>query len=118
MKKRIYLDYAATTPVEPAVVDAMLPFFRQYFGNASSIHHFGLEAKNALHQARKTIARMLNVEPREIIFTAGGTEANNLAILGTAARVEQPGHIVTSSVERPSVRRTCGALQKKGWRVT
>ena len=118
MKKRIYLDYAATTPVEPAVVDAMLPFFRQYFGNASSIHHFGLEAKNALDQARKTIARMLNVEPREIIFTAGGTEANNLAILGTAARFEQPGHIVTSAVEHPSVRRTCEALQKKGWRVT
>ncbi|MDQ7053909.1 MAG: cysteine desulfurase family protein [candidate division KSB1 bacterium] len=116
--KRIYLDYAATTPVEPEVVEVMLPYFRQQFGNASSIHRFGLEAKKELDHARGILARALNAEPREIVFTGGGTEANNLALLGTVFRSDAPGHLITSSIEHPSVRRTCEYLQKKGWRVT
>ena len=115
---RIYLDYAATTPVAPQVREAMLPYFSDRFGNASSLHKFGLEAKAALDEARRTVANALHAEPVEIIFTSGGTEANNLAILGTAFRYSEPGHLITSSVEHPSVRQTCKFLQQLGWRIT
>ncbi len=116
--KRIYLDYAATTPVAPEVVEAMLPYFNESFGNASSIHGFGLQAKAALDRARNVLAETLHAGPREIIFTSGGTEANNLAILGTALRQDAPGHVITSAVEHPSVMRACRFLESRGWRVT
>ncbi len=116
--KRVYLDYAATTPVAPEVVEAMLPYFHETFGNPSSIHRFGLEAKAALDQARSTLARALNATPHEIYFTSGGTESNNLAILGRAMQFKQPGHIITSAIEHPSVLQPCKHLQQHGWRVT
>ena len=115
---RIYLDYAATTPVDQRVLSAMMPFFAEKFGNASSIHRFGLEAKAALDQARIIVASTMDAESHEIVFTNGGTEANNLAILGVAALHEKPMHIITSKVEHPSVRKACEHLQQKGWQVT
>ena len=82
--KRIYLDYAATTPTDPRVVDEMLPFFTDRFGNPSSVHSFGQEAKRAVESARETIARLIGAHPEEIVFTSGGTESNNTVIQGIA----------------------------------
>ena len=116
---RIYLDYAATAPVLPEVLDAMLPFFVSAFGNASGIHAEGREARKAVEQARRQAAAVLGAEPREILFTSGGSESNNLAIRGTAMALRGKGnHIVTSSIEHPSVLNTCRGLEKEGFRVT
>lgn len=115
---RVYLDYNATTPVHPEVVQAMLPYFSERFGNASSIHAFGREAKEALEGSREAIARYLGVSPEEIVFTSGGTEADNLAIKGVTSAKERPGHLITSKVEHPAVLRTCEALERQGWAVT
>lgn len=116
--QRIYFDNAATTPVDKAVWEAMLPYFQSDFGNASSIHNFGLQAKKALDSARSIIAKALNAHSSEIVFTAGGTEANNLAIFGIANKFDLPKHLITSSIEHPSVLQACKALEKKGWQVT
>ena len=116
---RIYLDYAATAPVLPEVLDAMLPFFVSAFGNASGIHAEGREARKAVEQARRQAAAVLGAEPREILFTSGGSESNNLAVRGTAMALRGKGnHIVTSSIEHPSVLNTCRGLEKEGFRVT
>ncbi len=116
---RIYLDYAATAPVLPEVLDAMLPFFVSAFGNASGIHAEGREARKAVEQARRQTAAVLGTENREILFTSGGSESNNLAIRGTVTALREKGnHIVTSSVEHPSVLNTCRSLEKEGFRVT
>jgi cysteine desulfurase len=115
--RRVYLDHNASTPVHPEVVAAMLPYFSERFGNASSIHGFGREARDAVEAAREAIAAFLGVAPEEIVFTSGGTESDNLAIKGVAgARPE--GHIVTSQVEHHAVLRTCQALEKAGYAVT
>jgi cysteine desulfurase len=111
------LDHNASTPVHPEVVAAMLPYFSERFGNASSIHGFGREARDAVEAARETIAGFLGVGPEEIVFTSGGTEADNLAIKGVAA-ARDAGHIVTSQVEHHAVLRTCQALEKAGYAVT
>src|SRR3954465_3339634 len=104
MLRRIYLDNSATTPIDPAVLDAMLPYLRDKFGNASSIHFFGQEARAAVDRARHQVAGLLNARPNEVIFTSGGTEANNLAIRGLAEANEKYGkHIVTSAIEHPAV---------------
>ncbi len=102
--ERYYFDHNATTPVAPAVIDAMLPLLRDGFGNASSIHQPGQQAKQALEQARRRIGRFLGCSPKEIVFTSGGTESDNLAILGVR------GHIVTSNIEHPAVLSACRGI--------
>src|SRR5437899_8759632 len=119
VRQRIYLDNSATTQVVPEVLEAMLPFFSEQFGNASSIHSFGQQAKAAMDQARRQIAALIGAEPNEIILLSGGTEADNLAIRGIASSYGDKGHhIITSQFEHPAVLNTCTALEKQGWRVT
>ena len=116
---RIYLDYAATAPVLPEVLDAMLPFFMSQFGNPSGVHAFGRETRKAVEQARRRTAGLLGADSREIVFTSGGSESNNLAIKGAAYSLRTKGnHIVTSKIEHPSVLNTCRWLEKQGFRVT
>jgi cysteine desulfurase len=116
--KRIYLDHAATTPVRPDVVAAMLPYLGGGY-NPSSLHAEGRAARAALDDARERVARVLGAAPREIIFTGGGSEADNLAILGVArARAHQGRHIVTSAIEHHAVMHTLDALEAEGWSVT
>ncbi|NNU91264.1 cysteine desulfurase family protein [Anoxybacillus sp. CHMUD] len=117
--ERIYLDHAATSPVHPQVVEAMVPYMTTYFGNPSSIHSFGRETRRALDEARETIAKTIGAKANEIIFTSGGTEADNLAIIGVAmANRERGRHIITTSVEHHAVLNTCKYLQKQGFDVT
>jgi len=115
---KIYLDYNAATPVHPEVVEAMLPFYRNTFGNASSLHSFGRSARLAVEEARKKIADFLGARPGEIIFTSGGTESDNLAVKGAAFANSKGNHIVTSVIEHPAVLNTCKFLEKKGCRIT
>lgn len=118
-KPKIYMDNAATTPVRPDVLAAMKPYFDERFGNASSIHKWGREAKEALDRSRATIAGTLGCKESEIIFTSGGTEANNLAIIGAAlANREKGKHIITSAIEHPSALEACRWLEKHGFSVT
>ena len=117
--KQIYMDHGATTPVDPLVVDAMLPYFTEKFGNASSLHSFGQEAAGALEQARQQIANSIGAKPEEIVFTSGGTESDNLAIKGVAYRNSKKGkHIITSTIEHPAILNTCAYLEKEGFEVT
>ncbi|MFQ5974825.1 MAG: cysteine desulfurase NifS [Candidatus Hydrothermarchaeales archaeon] len=117
--KRIYLDHAATTPVDREVVTAMLPYFSNYFGNASSIHSFGVEAYEALETAREKVASLIGASQEEIIFTSGGTESDNLAIKGIAFKNRKKhGHVITSSIEHPAVLETCRSLETLGFKVT
>ncbi|MCX8002261.1 MAG: cysteine desulfurase [Anoxybacillus mongoliensis] len=117
--ERIYLDHAATSPVHPQVVEAMIPYMTTYFGNPSSIHSFGRESRRALDETRETIAKTVGAKANEIIFTSGGTEADNLAIIGVAmANREKGRHIITTSVEHHAVLNTCKYLQKQGFDVT
>jgi cysteine desulfurase len=117
MSRRVYLDHNASTPVHPEVLAEMLPFFAEIYGNPSSIHAFGREARDGVDQARERIARFLEVSPQEIAFTSGGTESDNLGVKGLAwARGR--GHLVTSSVEHHAVLRTCQALEAQGFDVT
>jgi cysteine desulfurase len=121
MFERIYLDNAATTPVDPKVLDAMLPFLTLKFGNASSIHFFGQETRSAIDKARQQIASLINARPTEIVFTSGGTEANNLAIRGLIearrSKADHP-HIITSAIEHPSVSNVVEDLETRGIDVT
>ncbi|MBD3290568.1 cysteine desulfurase NifS [candidate division KSB1 bacterium] len=117
--RKVYLDHSATTPVEPQVVDVMIPYLKDKFGNASSIHSFGREAKVALEDAREAIARFINAEAREIYFTSGGTESNNMAIKGAAWLLRDKGnHIISSKAEHHAVLYTCDYLKKQGFDVT
>jgi len=116
--RRVYLDNSATTPVDERVLDAMLPFLKEDFGNASSIHYFGQRARGAVDRARHQVAALINARPNEIVFTSGGTEANNLAIRGLAESQKNKGHIITSSIEHPAVKNVCDDLEKEGWSVT
>lgn len=114
----IYLDYNATTPLLPEVVDAMLPFLREHFGNPSSSHAYGVRANAAVAHARGQVASMLGCDPDEIIFTSGGTEANNLAIRGVAEAFGSKSHIVTSVIEHPATERPCAWLERHEHSVT
>jgi len=117
--KPIYLDYNATTPIAKEVADAMVPYLYGKFGNPSSSHTFGIEAKQAVEQARSSVARLIGAEPEEIIFTSGGSEANNLAIKGTAFALRERGnHLITSSIEHPAVLEVCAWLEGQGFQVT
>ena len=119
MKDRIYLDYAATAPVLPEVLEAMLPFFMEQYGNPSGIHGSGREARKAVEQARRQVADVLGAENSEICFTSGGSESDNLAIQGTAFALREKGmHLITSRIEHPAVLNTCKWLEKQGFEVT
>ena len=116
---RVYLDHSATTPIDSRVVDAMMPYLAEKFGNASSIHQFGQEARAAVDKARRQIASLISARANEIVFTSGGTEANNLAIRGVCEAAQSHGrHIVTSAIEHPSVRGVLEYLEKNGWTIT
>lgn len=117
--KRIYLDHAATTPADPEVVKAMLPYFSEIYGNPSSLHAFGQEAKRAVEEARDKIASFISASSDEIVFTSGGTESDNFALKGAAlARREKGDHIITTAIEHHAVLETCHYLEKQGFRVT
>lgn len=119
MKNRIYLDHAATTTVSKAVLDAMLPFFTECPGNASAVYATGREARKAVEEARKQAASAIGAEPREILFTGGGSESDNQAVKGTAFALREKGkHIITTAVEHPAVLNTCRWLEKQGFEVT
>ena len=116
---RIYLDYAATAPLLPEVMDAMLPFFVSRFGNPSGIHGTGRDARKAVEEARRQTAEVLGAESREICFTSCGSESDNLAIQGTAYALQEKGrHLITTSIEHPAVLNTCRWLEKQGFMVT
>jgi cysteine desulfurase len=117
--RRVYLDHSATTPIDPRVLSAMLPYLADRFGNASSVHSFGQEARAAVDRARRQVSALIGARPNEIVFTSGGTEANNLAVAGLCEAAEFHGrHIITSAIEHPSIRGAIESLEKSGWEVT
>lgn len=117
--KRVYLDYAATTPTHPDVVKAMLPYFTDAFGNPSSLYSYGQESKTAIEEARAQVAKLIGARDEEIVFTSGGTGADNFALKGVAFANDNKGdHVITSSIEHHAVIETCKFLQRKGFRVT
>src|SRR6266481_3419235 len=116
---KVYLDHSATTPSDPRVVEAMLPFLTEKFGNASSVHSFGREARAAVDRARRQVAAFAGARANEIVLTSGGTEANNLAIRGVCEAAQSHGrHIITSAIEHPSVRSSIHGLEQRGWEAT
>jgi len=117
---RIYLDHNATTPVDPVAAAAMMRALQDLFGNASSVHYYGQQAKAAIDDARSAVAALIGAEPSEIVFTSGGTEADNFAIRGAAEALEVTGrkHLITSGIEHEAVLNTFKALAKRGWKTT
>src|SRR5262245_61052375 len=111
MNRRVYLDHNASTPVHPEVLEAMLPYFSERFGNPSSAHGFGREARAGVDEARDTIAQFLKASKDEVVFTSGGTESDNLAVKGVA-RARGRGHLITSCVEHHAVLRACQNLEE------
>ncbi|MEM5802042.1 MAG: cysteine desulfurase NifS [Candidatus Aenigmatarchaeota archaeon] len=119
MKKRIYMDYASTTPVDPRVLKAMVPFFSKKYGNTMSLHSFGQEAKKALEDAREKVARLMNAKSDKVVFTSSATEANNLALKGVVFANRKKGkHIIVSAIEHPSVMESARWLEGLGFEVT
>lgn len=117
--RRVYVDYAATTPLDPRVLEAMKPYFSEVFGNASSINVFGLEARQALENARKVVAELMNAEPAKLVFTGGATEANNMTLKGFAFRHgKERTHIAISTIEHDCVLNSAKWLEKQGLKVT
>src|SRR5207249_846037 len=122
----IYLDYNATTPLDPAVVEAMLPYLKTHFGNPSSTHPYGKTAQEAVERARGQVAALLGADPDEIVFTGGGSEASNLALKGVVfaklqgffGRWARGAHLVTSTVEHPATLQPCAFLERLGCKVT
>jgi cysteine desulfurase len=114
----IYLDHNATTPLLPEVVEAMLPYLREHFGNPSSGHPYGRRAREAVERARASVAVLLACNPDEVVFTSGGTEANNLAIRGIAGADERRRHVVTTAIEHPATEQPCARLERHGFEVT
>jgi len=118
MSSRIYFDHSATTPLDPRVLDTMLPFLKGGFGNPSSLHEEGRVASAAVDRARAQVAALISAEPEEIIFTASGTEADNLALIGAVRASGKPGHIVTSTIEHAAILETCKFLKGGGTKIT
>jgi cysteine desulfurase len=119
-RMRVYFDYNATTPLAPEATEAVVRATREIFGNASSVHHFGQQAKATLDEARSAVAALLHADPSEIVFTSGGTESDNLAIRGAADALEPTGrrHLIASAIEHEAVLNTLKALTRRGWRAT
>jgi cysteine desulfurase len=117
MNRKVYLDHNASTPVHPDVIQAMLPYFGERFGNPSSVHGFGREARDGMETAREQVSRFLKVKKEEIVFTSGGTESDNMAIKGIA-HARRSGHIITSQIEHHAVLRACENLEENGFEVT
>lgn len=118
-RKKIYLDYAATTPIDPMALKAMIPYLSEKFGNSSSLHTFGQEAKEALEQSRMVIAGLIGAKPQEIIFTSSATESNNLALKGVAFANKRKGrHIIISSIEHPCIMESANWLETQGFKIT
>jgi cysteine desulfurase len=120
--KKVYMDYASTTPVDKEVIKVMQPYFDKLYGNASSIHSYGIESYDAVENARIQIARTIGAKPDEIIFTAGGTESDNMALKGSAylkkeKRKSKGPHIITSEIEHPAILETCKHLEMQGWKI-
>jgi cysteine desulfurase len=120
LARKVYMDHTASRPIDPKVFEAMTPYFKEFYGNPSSLHSFGLDAKKALEESRAKIARLIGAEnPEEIRFTSGGTESNNLAIKGVAYRNRKRGnHIITTTIEHMSVMNTCKYLARQGFEIT
>ena len=119
MKNRIYLDHAATTPVAPEVLEAMLPFFTEGWGNASAVYATGREARRAVENARKEVAKAIGAQPQEICFTSGGSESDNTAVRGTVRALREKGnHIITTAIEHHAVLNPCLQLREDGFEVT
>lgn len=119
MMKPVYLDYAATTPTDPEVCEAMGPYFHETYGNPSSVHAFGQSARRAVEGAREIIASFIGAKPEEIVFTSGGTESNNFALKGVAGALRKRGdHVITSKIEHHAVLEPCRFLEEQGYRVT
>lgn len=119
MSEMIYFDHAATTPMDPRVVEVMTPYLTQVFGNPSSVHGFGRKARQALEQARDLIARHLEADPQSLIFTSGGTEADNMAVIGGALAHQGKGrHVITTQIEHHAVLHACAYLQNAGFEIT
>ncbi len=117
--RRLYLDHAATTPLVPSVLEAMRPFFMEKFGNPSSLHHFGQEARQAVEKARGEVASFIGARPEEIVFTSSGTESDNLAVKGVAAALGNRGrHIITAAIEHHAISETCSQLARQGFKIT
>ena len=117
--KRVYLDNSASTKVDDEVVNAMLPWFTEKYGNASSLYTLGREAFEGIEVARQQVAAAIGANPAEVIFTSGGTESDNIAIIGSALANKRKGnHIITSAIEHPAVLETCRHLEKDGFKVT
>jgi cysteine desulfurase len=116
--QHVYLDHNATTPLAPEVLETMATCLGQVYGNASSIHHFGQEARQRLEAARRQVAALIHCQPGEIVFTGGGTEADNLAVLGLVRAGERPAHVVTTAIEHPAVLAACAQLEREGAAVT
>src|SRR5664279_5581075 len=116
-RMRVYFDYNATTPMAPEVVEAVIAATRDCYGNASSVHHFGQQAKAAVDDARSDVAALVGGDPSEIVFTSGGTESDNLAIRGAVEALESTGrrHLVASAIEHEAVLNTFKALTRRGW---
>jgi len=120
MKGRVYMDSAATTPVDPEVIRVMAQYFAEKFGNASSLHSYGREAFEAIQESRKRVAGLIGANAEEITFTSGGTESDNLAIVGAVRKMRLRGkdHVITSGIEHPAVLETCRSLEEEGYKVT
>jgi cysteine desulfurase len=117
--RRVYLDYAAASPVDPRVMEEMIPYFTGKYGNPSSVYSLGFEASTAVEQARESVANLIGAEPREIVFTSSGTESINLALMGIAQKEKGKGqHIITSSIEHPAVLSAVDELEKRGFEVS
>lgn len=117
--RQVYLDYSATTPVKKEVLEEMLPYFTEKYGNPSSLYGLGLKAKSDVNQARAKVARLIGTDEREIYFTSGGTESDNWAVIGTArAKKSKGNHIITTKIEHHALLHTCGFLEKEGFEVT
>ncbi|MDD5116277.1 MAG: cysteine desulfurase NifS [Candidatus Omnitrophica bacterium] len=117
--KKVYLDYAATAPTDPQVLDAMQPYFFEKFGNASSLHAYGQEAKKAIEDSRQVMAEFIGASADEIVFTSGGTESDNYALLGSAYALEKKGnHIITTAIEHHAISEPAKFLEKRGFKVT
>src|SRR5215207_3981467 len=117
---RVYFDYNATTPLAPEVTEVVVRTTREIFGNASSVHYFGQQAKAAMDDARTAVATLVNGDPSEVVFTSGGTESDNFAIRGAADALEPTGrrHLIASAVEHEAVLNTFRSLARRGWRTT